>query len=401
MEEHVTEVFGAVKSGGRAENAILIFKINTPGGLVASMSEITSMIAESDCPVVMWVAPSGASAASAGAFIVEASHVAAMAPGTNIGAAHPVTGSGGDIEDGDMREKIMNDLKSKMRAFTQERGRNVAVAESMITKSVSLSAREALDKKVVEIIAADEEELLSKLNGREVSVKGKVRKLATEDYETRNLDMSFRLRALEILSRPDIAYLALLAGIFLIILEAKAPGGFVMGTAGALLLLAASYGMRVLPVNWVGAALLIGGVAIIILDVVFGGIGLFAAIGVAAMFFGGLLLFKAPGGELLNVSTAFIAGVTAVIAVIFLLVLTAVCRALKRKPAMGEASMKGERGKICAESGGAYTVALHGEYWKAVRENERYELNIGDEVEVVCAKSLLLYVKPADKNAQS
>jgi membrane-bound serine protease (ClpP class) len=347
--------------------------------------------------VVVWVAPSGARAASAGAFIVQAAHVAAMAPGTNIGAAHPVTG-GGDIDEGDMKKKVVNDLTAKMRSFAQERGRNVEVAESMVTDSVSLTAREALEKGVVDFLAADEEELLSQLDGWAVEVKGRTQVISVENREIKRIDMTLRLRALELFSRPDIAYIALLAGIFLIILEAKSPGGFVMGISGGILLLIASYGLRVLPVNLAGIALLVGGIVIMILDLVFGGMGIIAAVGIGAMLFGGLMLFRAPGAELLQLSADFVVGVTLVIAVTFLLVLRLIYKALRRKPISGLDVFVGERVRISDSTDKNLMAFVHGEYWRVLPADPLAKISVGDEVEIVMVESLILYVKLVKAN---
>ncbi|MDR1020341.1 MAG: ATP-dependent Clp protease proteolytic subunit [Synergistaceae bacterium] len=389
LEEHVQNVFSAV---GNGEDSVLIFRMNTPGGLVDSMSEIMSAIAEADFPVVVWVTPSGARAASAGAFIMQSAHIAVMAPGTNIGAAHPVTG-GGDIEEGDMKKKVTNDLTAKMRSFAQERGRNVEAAESMVTESVSFTAREALEKGVIDFIAADEDELFSQLDGMVVEVKGHTRIISTENRDVTRIEMTFRLKALELFSRPDIAYMALLAGIFLIILEAKAPGGFVMGATGGMLLLMAAYGMRVLPVNFAGIALLLGGILLITLDIVIGGMGIIAAVGIAAMLTGGLMLFDAPGAELLNLSTGFVIGVTLVIAAIFLLIARLVVKALRKKPASGLEAMAGERLKISGRTEQNFMAFVHGEYWRVLPLDPQTELTVGDEVEVVLVESLTLFVK--------
>lgn len=390
LEEYIEGVFNDLS--GRKET-LLVLKMNTPGGLVDSMSQIMSRISEASHPVAVWVAPSGARAASAGAFIVQAAHVAAMAPGTNIGAAHPVVGSGKDIGDDDMKKKITNDLTAKMRAFAQERGRNVAVAESMVRDSVSLTAKEALDKKVIDFIAADEDELLEKLNGRILKIGNETLKLSVKNPEITRAEMPLRLKLLEIFSRPDVAYMALLAGVFLIILELRSPGGFVMGISGAVLLLMASYGLRVLPVNYAGVALLIGGIVVIIADLMIGGIGIVSAAGIGAMLFGGLILFRAPGGELLRVSPVFVGMTTLVIGAIFMIVLRLVYKALRSRPSSGQEGMVGARGIVIDASERKNMAVVVGEYWHVVSVDPEIKMAVGDEVEVVRVESLTLYVK--------
>lgn len=389
LEEHVARTFDEIGHDG---NSVLIFKIDTPGGLVDSMSAIVTRIAESDVPVVVWVAPSGSRAASAGAFIVQAAHVAAMAPGTNIGAAHPVTGGGKDIDNEEMKRKVTNDLTAKIRSFAQERGRDAEVAESMVAESISLTAREALDKNVIDMIASDEDDLIKQLNGRVVKTKKGDVKIDLDSYEVRRIEMSARLKALELFSRPDIAYVALIAGIFLILLELKSPGGFVMGLCGGLLLLVASYGLRVLPVNLAGLALLAGGVVVIAIDLAVGGMGLLAAAGIGAMLFGGLILFRAPGGELLHLSAGFIVGVTLVIGVVFLFIMRLIYKALRNRPVSGREGMIGKTITICDTSGAMPVAMVHGEYWRVRSVDELIPLNVGDEAEIVRVDSLTLYV---------
>lgn len=394
LEEFVESVFEGISGGAN----LLIFKMDTPGGLVSSMSRIMTLIAEANYPVVVWVAPSGASATSAGAFIAQAAHICAMAPGTNIGAAHPVVGMGSDIGDLEMKRKVTNDLAAKMRSFAQERGRNVAVAESMVTESVSLTAQEAVQKRVVDFIAAGEEELLQLLDGGKVTIKGEERTIELKNYTITRLDMPLRLRLLEILSRPDFAYLALLAGVFLIILELRAPGGYLAGALGALLLLIAGYGLRVLPVNYAGVALLVGGIIIIIADLMIGGMGIVSTAGVASMVLGGLILFRAPGGELLHISPVFVLATSLVIGLIFLFVLRLAVKALRGRPETGSEGMVGERGIVIDDKQGRTMAVVMGEYWRVVASDPAAKLAIGDEVVVVKVDGLTLYVKIHSKN---
>jgi len=346
----------------------------------------------------VWVAPSGAHAASAGAFIVQAAHIAAMAPETNIGAAHPVTGSGGDIENSEMDRKVVNDLLAKMRSFATARGRNADVAESMVRDSISLTAEEAYEQYVIDVIAGDERELISKINGMTIRVKGDERVVSLDGVEIKHLEMGFRFRALEVFSRPDIAYIALIAGIILLMLEIRSPGGFVMGTTGVVLLLIAGYGLRVLPVNFAGVFLLIGGLIIVAADFAMGGVGILAVPGIIAMLFGGFLMFRTPGGAFLNVSTGFIFGVTITMGLILLIVMRLIYKAFRKKPSSGIESLVGKIARVAhiSESGAAMAL-VHGEYWQ-VSCAERYgSLLPGDEVEVLKVDSMTLSVKPVNK----
>lgn len=388
MEEHVRQVFSKV---GEDKNALLILTLNTPGGLVDSMSEMASAISGAPFPVVVWVAPSGARAASAGAFLVQAAHVAVMAPGTHIGAAHPVTAGGKDVDDKEMSRKIVNDLTARMRSLAQERSRDEKTAASMVTNSVSLTAREALEKGVIDFLAADEAELLKELEGREVVVKGETRTLFLQNTEIRRIEMSLRLRILEFLSRPDIAYLAFIIGVMAIILEVKAPGGFVLGTIGAVLLMAAAYGLRVLPVNWAGTLFLLAGIGIIIADFFVGGLGILAVVGLAAMLFGGLIFFQAPGGELLHQSIGVISGTTVGAAIVFFVIMHAIYRSLRAPSLSGSEGMLGIKGRVVSE-GDPAMVRIHGEYWNAVSSSGE-PLRVGQRVSVVAVDGLTLKVR--------
>jgi membrane-bound serine protease (ClpP class) len=395
MEEHVKNVFGVAKN---SKNALLVIRLDTPGGLVESMSRIMSMIAEADFPVVVWVAPAGARAASAGAFILQAAHIAAMAPETNAGAAHPVQVGGADTGGSEMDRKITNDLTAKMRSFAEERGRNVEAAESMVRESVSLTAREALDLGVIDLIAGSESDLLNALDGRLVEVSGRLSEISLEGHETARIEMPLRLRALGIISNPEIAYFALLAGVFLIIMEMRIPGGYLIGSCGAVLLLAAAYGLRVLPVNLTGLALLAGGITAIVADLLVGGVGVLAAFGIGAALFGGLMLYDAPGGELLRVSSDLVIAVTITKGVIFLIIVFLASRALSRRPVSGIEGMKGERASILEAPGRDPMVLIHGEYWKVEPIDSYIALSPGDEVEVVEVDSLTLFVKPVRRS---
>ena len=388
MEEHVRQVFAKV---GADKNALLILTLNTPGGLVDSMSEMVSAITGAPFPVVVWVAPSVARSASAGAFLVEAAHVAVMAPGTHIGAAHPVSAGGKDVGDKEMSRKILNDLTARMRSLAQERSRDEKVLASMVTSSVSLTAREALAKGVIDFLASDEEELLQKLEGRKVIVKGEARTLSLKNTEIQRMGMSLQLRILEFLSRPDIAYLAFIAGVMAIILEARAPGGFVLGTVGAVLLMVAAYGLRVLPVNWAGVLLLLAGIGIMVADFLVGGLGILIVIGLATMLFGGLILFQAPGGELLHQSVGLISGTTIAVAIVFFVIMRAIYKTLRMPSASGSEGMIGIKGRVI-KNGDLVMVQVHGEYWNALNAAGK-PLQIGQQVKVVAVEGLTLKVE--------
>ncbi|MDI9369520.1 MAG: ATP-dependent Clp protease proteolytic subunit, partial [Synergistota bacterium] len=292
------EVFAAGVLARAAEEGagLLVFTMDTPGGLVSSMRAMTAAILDSPVPVVVWVSPEGARAASAGAFILQAAHIAAMAPGTNVGAAQPVMASGQDAPEEDMKKKITNDLAAHMRSLSQLRRRNPDLAERMVTNSVSLTAEEALAGGLTDLVAPSLESLLTAVNGRSVLMKGEERVVSFDPSLVVELSMSPRERVLQFISSPDIAYMLLSAGILMIVLEVLSPGGFVLGTAGAVMVLLGAFGLRMLPFNWAGVVLLVAGIGVLVLDLMVGGMGVLSLFGLASLVTGGLILFRAPGG---------------------------------------------------------------------------------------------------------
>ncbi|MDD3426262.1 MAG: nodulation protein NfeD, partial [Aminobacterium sp.] len=305
MEEYMGRI---IEEASQEKAELVVFTLDTPGGLVSSMRAMTSSLLDAPVPVVIWVAPEGARAASAGAFILQAAHVAVMAPGTNVGAAHPVVASGKDVPDEEMKRKITNDLAAHMRSLAQVRGRNAVIVEKMVTESLSLTAQEALKENVIDLLATNIGEITEQLDGKKVMIQGKEKTLSLKAYRVVNVEMEPREKMLQFLSDPNVAYLLLTAGIFAIVLEVLSPGGFVLGTSGAVMVLMGAYGLRMLPFNWAGLILLLAGIVVIIVDLLVGGLGILSFFGMAALITGGLILFRAPGGELLNVSKSVIIG---------------------------------------------------------------------------------------------
>lgn len=366
MENFALDV---LKRADREGASLVIFRLDTPGGLVSSMREITGAILESPVPVVVWVSPSGARAASAGAFILQAAHIAAMAQGTNAGAAHPVMASGKDAPDDTMKAKVANDLAAQMRSLAQLRGRNVEVAERMVTESLSITASEALSYGVVDLVASDMESLILGLRGREVEAGGKTLSLDPPAGAVVETAMDLRERILQFISSPDIAYLLLSAGVLAIIFEVMSPGGFVLGTAGAVMVLLGAFGLRMLPFNWAGIVLLGAGIAVMVLDLLVGGVGVLSLFGLAALVTGGLVLFRAPGGELLNVSIGFIAGVSVAIGLFFFISLFLILRTMKNKVSSGLEGMVGEKIEVIEDVAPVGQVKCRGEIWRAKSED--------------------------------
>lgn len=361
------EVFAeGVLSRASGEGAgLVVFRMDTPGGLVSSMRAMTAAILDSPVPVVVWVSPQGSRAASAGAFILQAAHVAAMAPGTNVGAAQPVMASGQDAPDRDMKRKITNDLAAHMRSLAQLRGRNPDLAERMVTESVSLTSEEALAGGLVDLSAPDMDSLLTGILGRRVVVGGEERALIFDPSVIVEINMSARERTLQFISSPDIAYMLLSAGILMIVLEVLTPGGFVLGTSGAVMVLLGAFGLRMLPFNWAGVVLLVAGIVVLVLDLVVGGIGVLSLFGLASLVTGGLILFRAPGGELLNVSMNVIGGMSLAFGLFFIGALFLVLRSHSRRPVSGAEGMTGRKAVVVEDLDPEGMVRCHGEIWRA------------------------------------
>lgn len=388
MEAFVEDVL-AQAATEKAE--LLIFRLDTPGGLVTSMRKIVSDILESPVPVVVWVAPQGARAASAGAFVLQAAHVAAMAPGTNVGAAHPVMSSGKDVGDEEMNRKVTNDLTAQMRSLAQLRGRNAALAERMVSESLSFSAEEALGQGVADLLASDVKTLLLALEGRTVTVNGQEVELHPGD-EVVEIFMTLRERVLHFISSPDIAYLLLTVGVLAVIFEVLSPGGFVLGTAGAVMVLMGAFGLRMLPFNWAGIVLLVAGVAVIVADILIGGMGILSLFGIAAIATAGLILFRAPGGELLNVSVHFLVGLSAAIGLFFLVMLYLILKSQRRQASSGREGMVGAPVEVLRDLAPHGQVKCRGEIWNA-RSAAKRTMVRGESGKVVQVDGMTLVVE--------
>ena len=365
MEEFVKDV---IEDADEDEFGLIIFQMDTPGGLVEAMRGIVQSILASRVPVAVWVSPGGR-AASAGAFIVQSAHVAAMAPGTNIGAAHPVTASGDDIKESDMSKKVLNDLRAQMRSVVQLRGRNQEIAQQMIDESISLTAVEALKERVIDVIAPDVKSLVSALSGRVIKTGSRFKTLEIDnDSRILKAEMSFSEQVIQFVSSPEIAYLLLTAGMMAIFFEVITPGGFMLGTLGGVMLLLGSIGLKMLPFNWAGIILIIAGVLLIAIDIIAGTMGLLMLLGIPVLCLGGVFLFKAPGGELLRLSMSVIIGTAIALVLCFGLIAFLVIKGIRRKVTTGEQGMKGLEVKIISDLSESEVgqVMCHGELWRAV-----------------------------------
>jgi len=376
----------------RAENqraACLILKLDTPGGLDESMREITKKIESARIPVIVYVAPKGARAASAGVFIVYSSHVAAMAPGTNIGAAHPV-GMGGEKMDSVMAKKVTNDAVAYLRALAREHNRNAEWAENAVRESSSIDADSAFALGVCDLVAGDENELLAKIEGRAVAVRGDTVTIHVRDARMRTAAMTLRERLLLILTNPNIAYILLLLGIYGLFFELQNPGMVFPGVVGGISLILGFYALHVLPVNYAGVALLFLSAILFIFDIYAPSHGILTAGGIISLIIGSIILFDSDV-PYLRVSWEVIMAVVIVITAFVVLLLTLGVRAQFKKPTTGREGMVGEEGaartKINEHDG---TVFVHGEYWSAVSDRP---VDKDRRVKVVEVKGSILKVE--------
>ena len=367
LEEFTKNVIAHSESRG---DSLIIFELDTPGGLVEAMRGIVQAILPSKVPVALWIPPGGR-AASAGAFIVQAAHIAAMSPGTNIGAAHPVTAGGKDIGDDTMTSKVMNDLKAQMRSVVQLRGRNQKIAEQMIDDSISLTATEALKAGAIDLIAADVNSLIKAIRGRRIKFGQSSTTLNLDDEVIiSRAGMSLTERIVQFVSSPEIAYLLLSGGIMAIFFEVITPGGFILGTTGGVMLLLGAIGLKMLPFNWAGIVLIAAGIILMAIDLIAGTSGLLSLLGLPVFCLGGVFLFRAPGGELLQISMTLIFGIAVSLGICFGVAAYFVIKGLRRKVATGKKGMLGLKVKAVSEVNAHDfgQVMCHGEIWRAKTE---------------------------------
>ncbi len=370
---------------------MLVVKLDTPGGLVTSMQTIVKTIVNAPLPVAVYVSPSGGRAASAGVFITLAGHVAAMAPGTNIGAAHPVA-MGGEM-DNTMKEKAENDLAASIKSLAEQRGRNVKWAEEAVRKSVSVTEKEALSLKVIDLVAEDVPALLAQVDGRKVQLPGGSVTLQTKGAEVREFPMGWRLEALKALSDPNIAVLLMTIGTIGILAELYNPGAILPGIVGAISLILAFYSLQSLPINYAGLLLLLLGIALFILEIKVTSYGLLTLGGIAAMTLGGLLLVKSDA-PFMQVSLSFLLPTVITAGAIMFGMAWLALKARRRTPVTGKESMIGEIAMAKTDVAPHGQVFLHGELWEAISEQP---IRRGEEAEVTSVEGLTLKVAPHRK----
>jgi len=382
-------IISLINEGERKGAEIVILMLDTPGGLDPSMREIIKKIMNSDVPVCVFVYPQGARAASAGAFITISAHIAAMAPGTNIGAAHPVTIGEGQ-KDTLMMKKVLNDAIAYMESISKKRKRNVQVAKQFVEKSLSISAEDALNKKIIDLIANDLKDLILKINGKIVEVSGIEKKIETKDAELVEYKMNLRNKILSVISNPTIAYILLILGFYGLFFEITHPGAIFPGVIGAICLILALYALQTLPVNYAGILLILLSMILFLLEVKIQSHGALGLGGVISLLLGSLLLFSRDI-PYLQISLWAIAGVTLVTSIFFLIVITKVIQVHKRKPVSGREGIVGEIGIARSDidkNGGI--VFVHGEIWKAISSEK---IKKGEKIIVKKIEGLKLIVE--------
>ena len=341
----------------------LVIELDTPGGLDTSMRSIVKDIVSSEVPVVVYVAPGGARAASAGVFVTLAAHVAAMAPGTNIGAAHPVN-LGGKM-DKTVAEKATNDAAAYIKSLAESRGRNAQWAERAVRESISATETEALKEHVIDLVEKDITSLLSDIDGRKVRTPLGERTLRTKDARVVREEISLRLRILSFISDPNVAYILMLLGFYGLFFELTSPGAIFPGVAGGICLILAFYAFQTLPVNYAGLLLIVLAVILFILEVKIISHGVLTIGGVIAMIIGSLMLFESPG-PFVRLSLYLILPAVIITALFFSLTISLALKAHRRKPVTGREELIGMEGIAKTDiTGAGGMVSLHGELWSA------------------------------------
>jgi membrane-bound serine protease (ClpP class) len=375
----------------------LIFQLNTPGGSIDAMTEMEQMILASTVPVVVYVSPSGAMAASAGTIITLASHASAMAPNTTIGAASPVGSQGENLATTE-ELKVKNALAATARSLTQRRGPTaVALAEDTIQNAAAVSASEALQAGLIDFISFDLNQLRSQLDGFTVNVAGQPVTLQTANASFENISISFIEQLLLIVTDPNIVFLFITIGVQAIIIEISSPGGWVAGFIGVVCLGLATYGLGILPVNYFGLLFIATSFVLFILDIKAPTHGGLTAAGIGSLIVGALVLFNTPATpSFQHVSVPLVIGVSVVSGALFFAIMMIAVRAQHTPIRVGEESMSGRKGLSRTDLSPKGSVQVGGELWSAELEDESSFLPAGTRVEVIKVDGLRLIVRKAE-----
>lgn len=370
----------------------VVIELDTPGGLDSAMREIIKSIMGAETPVIVYVSPRGSRAASAGAYITLAAHVAAMSPSTNIGSASPVAMMGAAM-DSTMYKKVMHDAVAYIESIADERGRNVELARAFVEDAANITAAEAVEQNVVDLVATDLRQLLEEIDGMVVHVHGEDITLATADAEVDRRPMSARLAILKRLADPNVAYILLLIGIYGIFFELSNPGALAPGILGGICLLLGFFAMQNLPTNYAGIGLILLGVVLLILEIKVTSYGALSIGGIASLALGSLMLFEAPG-EWARLSLKVLIPGLLGFTLFFLLCIWLVIRSHRRPVVTGLSALVGERGRAVGaiSIGSPGKVVFHGEIWDAVADSA---IDEGDAIEVVSIEGRVARVRRA------
>lgn len=387
-----------VQSIERAEDEeaeLLVIELDTPGGLMESMHQIVKAIQASDVPVAVFVAPSGSRAGSAGVFITYAAHIAAMAPSTNIGSAHPVFGGGTPGMEADsagtetMMEKVTNDAVAKIKTVAEKRGRNIEWAEKAIRESANITETEALELDVIEYIVTDIDSLLAVVDGKEVKLdNGNKKTLTTRNSSVITYEMNWRQKLLDTITNPNIAYILMMLGFYGILFELYNPGSILPGVVGGICLIMGLYALQTLPVNYAGLLLIIFAIVLFLLEIKIPSYGLLTIGGVTSLIMGSIMLFDSPL-PFLQVSWEVILTVVLMSIIFFVFAIGMAVRTHRKKPATGKEGMIGEIGEAFTAINPEGKIKLHGEFWKAMSDQP---IKKGQKVQVTKYDGVTLQV---------
>lgn len=378
--------------------SLVILQLDTPGGLEVSMRGIDQAILSSKVPVVTYVYPRGARAASAGTFLLYASHIAAMAPGTNVGAASPVNIAGPEESSTDnkkkntLEKKAMNDSVASIRSLASLRHRNADWAEKAVREAASIPAEEALKLKVIDLMADSMPDLITKINGKTIVLSEGPITIKTENASLKTLNPDWRYQFLSIITDPSIAYILLLLGIYGIFFELANPGFVLPGVFGTIALLVALYAFQLLPINYVGLALLLTGIGFMILEVYVSSFGVLGVGGVIAFIIGSIMLLDTsiPG---YGIAWSLILAMSILSALFFFIVITLVLKSFKKNVVSGREALMGMEGEVIEVSAQRMLIRVNGEIWQA---NSTHPLTKGQMVRVKNIEGLILSVEPKE-----
>jgi membrane-bound serine protease (ClpP class) len=385
-------ILESIENAEKAGAELLIIEMDTPGGLMVSMHDIVKGILGADVPVAVYVSPSGSRAGSAGVFITIAAHIAAMAPGTNIGSAHPVNMGGAQDTSQVMEEKIVNDAVAHIRSVAKKRGRNADWAESAIRESANITEIEALNLNVVDYVVSSVDSLLIAIHGKEVEVLSGSRVLNTENTRIESFEMNWRQKVLDMLSDPNILYILFMIGMAGISLELYNPGSILPGVVGGICIILALYSVQTIPVNIAGLLLIIFSVILFLLEIKVPSFGLLTIGGIVSLVLGSIMLVDSPL-PFLQISWKVILAATITITLFFAVAMGFVLRAHRKKPSTGKEGLVDKEGIALEVLNPSGQIEIHGEIWKAISDQK---INKGQRVVVqeVESQHLCLKVKP-------